>query len=144
MFLARLSLLAGRTKRRSSHPCRRKIFPFHPFLLKSQAPSTPTQPVTPLSPLSFSLLQTFVDCFLHISPLTHTRFKMSARMFAPKVASMVGSTSAKIARPVVRSSIKANGAQRAFSGMSSSISSSLLQLQHQNDPFSISFSPGLN
>jgi F-type H+-transporting ATPase subunit c len=46
---------------------------------------------------------------------------MAARMFAPKVASLVGSTSAKVARPVVRSSIKANGAQRAFSGMSLSI-----------------------
>ncbi|KAI9049946.1 hypothetical protein LZ554_006093 [Drepanopeziza brunnea f. sp. 'monogermtubi'] len=39
---------------------------------------------------------------------------MAARMFAPKVASLVGSTSAKVARPVVRSSIQSS--QRAFSG----------------------------
>lgn len=39
---------------------------------------------------------------------------MAARMFAPKVASLMGSTSAKVARPVVRSSIKSS--QRAFSG----------------------------
>ncbi|KUJ19120.1 putative ATP synthase subunit 9, mitochondrial [Mollisia scopiformis] len=52
---------------------------------------------------------------------------MSARMFAPKVASMVGSTSAKVARPVVRSSIKANGAQRAFSGVPSATRSTAFQ-----------------
>ncbi|CAL3971023.1 hypothetical protein PZA11_007395 [Diplocarpon coronariae] len=43
---------------------------------------------------------------------------MASRMFAPKVASLVGSTSAKVARPVVRSSVKANASQRAFSGVS--------------------------
>jgi len=40
----------------------------------------------------------------------------ATRMFAPKVASLMGSTSAKVARPVLRSSVKANGSQRAFSG----------------------------
>ncbi|KAK2624825.1 hypothetical protein QTJ16_006018 [Diplocarpon rosae] len=43
---------------------------------------------------------------------------MAARMFAPKVASLVGSTSAKVARPAVRSTLKANASQRAFSGAS--------------------------
>ena len=44
---------------------------------------------------------------------------MAARMFAPKVASLMGQTSAKVARPVMRSSLKAPSpsAQRAFSGM---------------------------
>ncbi|KAF8861343.1 ATP synthase protein 9 [Acephala macrosclerotiorum] len=40
---------------------------------------------------------------------------MSARFIAPKVASLVGSTSAKVARPVVRSSIKATASQRVSS-----------------------------
>lgn len=45
---------------------------------------------------------------------------MAARMFAPKVASLMGSTSSKVARPVVRSAFKTNtgSSQRAFSGMS--------------------------
>ncbi|KAG4425630.1 ATPase complex subunit 9 [Cadophora malorum] len=44
---------------------------------------------------------------------------MAARMFAPKVASLMGSTSTKVARPVVRSGVKANVvSQRAFSGTS--------------------------
>jgi F-type H+-transporting ATPase subunit c len=42
----------------------------------------------------------------------------ATRMFAPKVASLMGSTSAKVARPILRSSVKANGSQRAFSGRS--------------------------
>jgi len=41
----------------------------------------------------------------------------ATRIFAPKVASLVGSTSAKVARPILRSSVKTNGSQRAFSGM---------------------------
>ena len=46
---------------------------------------------------------------------------MAARMFAPKVASLMGSTSTKVARPVVRSGVKANVvSQRAFSGTSPS------------------------
>jgi F-type H+-transporting ATPase subunit c len=40
----------------------------------------------------------------------------ATRMFAPKMASLMGSTSAKVARPILRSSVKANGSQRAFSG----------------------------
>ncbi|CZT06957.1 hypothetical protein WAI453_012812 [Rhynchosporium graminicola] len=45
---------------------------------------------------------------------------MAARMFAPKVASLVGSTSSKVARPVIRNSVKANVvSQRAFSGVRS-------------------------
>ncbi|KAE8442121.1 ATPase complex subunit 9 [Mollisiaceae sp. DMI_Dod_QoI] len=52
---------------------------------------------------------------------------MAARMFAPKVASLVGSTSAKVARPVVRSSIKANGTQRAFSGVTSTTRNTAFQ-----------------
>lgn len=46
---------------------------------------------------------------------------MAARMFAPKVASLMGSTSSKVARPVVRSAFKTNtgSSQRAFSGVSS-------------------------
>ncbi|KAE9367825.1 putative ATP synthase subunit 9, mitochondrial [Stipitochalara longipes BDJ] len=47
----------------------------------------------------------------------------ATRMFAPKVASLMGSTSAKVVRPVLRSSVKANGSQRAFSGVSSGIRS---------------------
>ncbi|KAH8776865.1 putative ATP synthase subunit 9, mitochondrial [Hyaloscypha finlandica] len=47
----------------------------------------------------------------------------ATRMFAPKVASLMGSTSAKVARPILRSSVKANGSQRAFSGVSSGIRS---------------------
>ncbi|TVY34322.1 ATP synthase subunit, mitochondrial [Lachnellula subtilissima] len=58
---------------------------------------------------------------------------MAARMFAPKVASLMGSTSAKVARPVIRSSVKANGSQRAFSGVSSSIRA---QASKQSTPFS--------
>ncbi|KAF4636316.1 hypothetical protein G7Y89_g1780 [Cudoniella acicularis] len=47
----------------------------------------------------------------------------AARMFAPKVASLMGSTSAKVARPALRTAVKApsNGSQRAFSGVSSSL-----------------------
>ncbi|KAK0118732.1 ATPase complex subunit 9 [Cadophora gregata f. sp. sojae] len=46
---------------------------------------------------------------------------MASRMFAPKVASLMGSTSTKVARPVIRSSVKANAvSQRAFSGVRSS------------------------
>ena len=41
----------------------------------------------------------------------------AARIFAPKVASLMGSTSAKVARPILRSTVKTNGTQRAFSGM---------------------------
>jgi hypothetical protein len=53
----------------------------------------------------------------HLHTTTHTLHIMSAaRMFAPKVASIMGSTSAKVARPVVRSSIKSTSSQRAFSG----------------------------
>ncbi|KAL5322473.1 hypothetical protein ACEPPN_010446 [Leptodophora sp. 'Broadleaf-Isolate-01'] len=44
---------------------------------------------------------------------------MAARMFAPKVASLMGSASTKVARPVIRSSVKANVSQRAFSGVRS-------------------------
>lgn len=40
----------------------------------------------------------------------------AARMFAPKVAAAMGQTSAKVARPVIRSSIKSTSSQRAFSG----------------------------
>jgi len=43
---------------------------------------------------------------------------MAARMFAPKVAQLVGSTSAKVARPVARSSINVQTSQRAFSAVS--------------------------
>ncbi|CAG8962451.1 hypothetical protein HYFRA_00014181 [Hymenoscyphus fraxineus] len=43
----------------------------------------------------------------------------ASRMIAPKMASLLSSTSAKVARPMVRSSIKATGSQRAFSGVSS-------------------------
>ncbi|RDL38171.1 putative ATP synthase subunit 9, mitochondrial [Venustampulla echinocandica] len=48
---------------------------------------------------------------------------MAARMIAPKMASIMASTSSKVARPVVRSSVKvpSNGSQRAFSGVSSSL-----------------------
>ncbi|CZR61456.1 probable H+-transporting two-sector ATPase lipid-binding protein precursor [Phialocephala subalpina] len=52
---------------------------------------------------------------------------MSARFIAPKVASLVGSTSAKVARPVVRSSIKASASQRAFSGVSSTARNNAFQ-----------------
>jgi len=47
---------------------------------------------------------------------------MAARVFAPKMASIMAQTSMKVARPVVRSSIKAPA--RAFSGVSSSVRSS--------------------
>merc|ERR1712166_1458366 len=65
----------------------------------------------------FSRLSTFQS-----SPhLTHASYTMAARMFAPKVASLMGSTSTKVARPVVRSGVKANVvSQRAFSGVRSS------------------------
>ncbi len=41
----------------------------------------------------------------------------TTRMLAPKVASLMGSTSAKVARPILRSGVKTNGSQRTFSGM---------------------------
>jgi F-type H+-transporting ATPase subunit c len=56
---------------------------------------------------------------------------MAARMFAPKVASLMGSTSVKVARPVLRSSLKvqvsANGSKRAFSGVSSTVRTNAFQ-----------------
>lgn len=39
---------------------------------------------------------------------------MAARVFAPKVASLMGQTAVKAARPAVRSAVKVN--TRAFSG----------------------------
>jgi hypothetical protein len=61
------------------------------------------------------LLQTLLSSnHLHSSHILHTM--AATRMFAPKVASLMGSTSAKVARPILRSSVKANGSQRAFSG----------------------------
>jgi len=56
---------------------------------------------------------------------------MAARIFAPKMASLMGSASTKVARPVLRSSFKvqlpANGSKRAFSGVSSSVRNSAFQ-----------------
>jgi len=43
------------------------------------------------------------------------------RMTVPKMGSLMASSTAKVARPVVRSNIKLNGAQRSFSGASSSL-----------------------
>lgn len=49
----------------------------------------------------------------------------AARMFAPKMGSLMASTSAKVARPALRTAVKApsNGSQRAFSGVSSTLRS---------------------
>jgi len=83
---------------------------FHPFFLPLEIRRFTTPFYLSISPLS--LLQTLLQ-----SNHLHTSHTMAARMFAPKVASLMGQTSAKVARPIVRSSIKtpaANG--RAFSG----------------------------
>ncbi|KAG9236726.1 putative ATP synthase subunit 9, mitochondrial [Amylocarpus encephaloides] len=48
----------------------------------------------------------------------------ASRMIAPKMASLMSSTAAKVARPVLRTNIKNNGAQRAFSGVSRQVKAS--------------------
>ncbi len=62
------------------------------------------------------------DKFLFLNPsrsfLSHpTHITMAAlRMTVPKMGSLMASSASKVARPVVRSNIKLNGAQRSFSG----------------------------
>jgi len=89
------------------------------LLLKFQGSSTHL--LHSISPHSFSRLY-----FLPIiSTLLKPSYTMAAtRMFAPKVASLMASASAKVARPVIRSSVKAHGSQRAFSGTFSLTSTS--------------------
>lgn len=103
--------------------CPRKILllssPRYPLLLLGFINSSTAQLNQP-SPSS-------PDC-RSCNPISTPSYTMAARMIAPKVASLMGSTSSKLARPVVRSSLKANlVSQRAFSGMCSSHPSSSSQ-----------------
>jgi hypothetical protein len=72
----------------------------------------------------------FVSCFSifsrllqqsnqHHLPSTtsqHIYTMAASRMVMPKMASLMSSTVTKVARPALRTNIKSNGAQRAFSG----------------------------
>lgn len=80
-------------------------------LLKFIAKSQPS-----ISPQSNS----YLDISTHTQPQLHI---MSVARFAPKMASAMASTSTKVARPMVRSSVKSS--QRAFSGKRLPIFSSL-------------------
>ncbi|KAH8671989.1 putative ATP synthase subunit 9, mitochondrial [Tricladium varicosporioides] len=57
----------------------------------------------------------------------------AARMFAPKMGSLMASTSAKVARPALRTAVKApsNGSQRAFSGTQTRTSTPFTALKRQ-------------
>jgi len=57
---------------------------------------------------------------------------MAARIVAPKMASIMASTSTKVARPVLRTNIKTQVSQRAFSGKLSSSHPSANNLQSIN------------
>lgn len=73
----------------------------------------------PFLPLTIPYLLSFASTDTRfLQTISTSSYTMSARMFAPKVASMMAQTSTKVARPAVRSSIKATSSQRAFSGTS--------------------------
>jgi len=55
----------------------------------------------------------------------------AARMIAPKMASMMGSSAVKVARPVLRTNVKSQVSTRAFSGVNTIRSSTFNTLKRQ-------------
>jgi F-type H+-transporting ATPase subunit c len=77
---------------------------------------TPSQNLLLLATLEVHLHSHLQILLVYLHSSIHITDTMAARI-TPKMASLMGSTSAKVARPMVRSNL---GAQRAFSGMTKS------------------------